>query len=216
MASSTPFQSPHSAPSFSSSVAVSVPFCLLISSTSILIMLSPQSIISSPYDHHRLDLSSLKFNHILMSQALQNLHPVENYLDVEYIHAFNWSEILLELPFTDSFYIVVFRSTLAKNDHTTKLALALADEKAHQEGQESGGLLKYWFGTAQLDGRNLATCVWTHERAATLASTLGSHQRAVELVQSGVYSKWKIERYALHIMNGGYRFVALNSPHSNL
>lgn len=179
-------------------------------------MLSPLTIISSPYEHHLLDLTRLKNdNHVTMSLALQNLQPVENYLDVEYIHAFNWSEILLDLPFTDTFYIVVFRSTLSsKGDSTTiKAQLAQFDEKAHQEGLQSGGLLKYWFGTAQADGRNLATCVWTHEQAATRASKLGSHQRAIELVRSGVYEKWRIERYLLHVKDGAFQFTSLSSPH---
>jgi len=32
------------------------------------------------------------------------------------------------------------------------------DEGSHAEATKSGGLLKYWFGMPDEDGRNLATC----------------------------------------------------------
>ena len=55
-----------------------------------------------------------------------------------------------------SFYIVVFRSRIPPT--TSRLQLGELDERAHAEAMQSGGLLKYWFGVPDGEGRNLATC----------------------------------------------------------
>ena len=61
---------------------------------------------------------------------------------------FKWKET--------AFYVVTFRSKLKEgidNDYLYKL-----DAESHREACESGGLLKYWFGKADGERRNLATC----------------------------------------------------------
>ena len=57
---------------------------------------------------------------------------------------------------SSKFYIVVFRSQLQQS--TDRLELGAMDERSHAEANKSGGLLKYWFGSADAEGRNLATC----------------------------------------------------------
>jgi hypothetical protein len=55
-----------------------------------------------------------------------------------------------------SFYVVVFRSQLKPDIDQDRLYLL--DYESHREACESGGLLKYWFGKADGERRNLATC----------------------------------------------------------
>lgn len=84
-----------------------------------------------------------------------------------YKEAFNWQEIVNKLrklseaegadyvlPET-AFYVIVFRSTLPPGVNTPELAAL--DKGAHREAVESGWLLKYWFGTPDQSGKNLAT-----------------------------------------------------------
>lgn len=55
--------------------------------------------------------------------------------------------------------IVVFRSQVPPT--TSRHALGELDQRSHAEAMKSGGLLKYWFGMPDADGRNLATCTLT-------------------------------------------------------
>ncbi|RPA77171.1 hypothetical protein BJ508DRAFT_417262 [Ascobolus immersus RN42] len=59
-----------------------------------------------------------------------------------------------------SYFVIVFRSQIQKG--TSRPYLGLLDEGAHEEAVAAGGLLKYWFGVPDENGRNLATCVWRH------------------------------------------------------
>lgn len=61
---------------------------------------------------------------------------------------------------TWKYYVIVFRSQIKPG--TERPYLGLLDEGAHVEAVEAGGLLKYWFGVPDAEGRNLATCLWRH------------------------------------------------------
>ncbi|KAJ3129584.1 hypothetical protein HK101_005214, partial [Irineochytrium annulatum] len=64
----------------------------------------------------------------------------------------------LPLPSTTShhtYYIVAFRSTRHPTSSTS--LLHSADALAHMEATRNGGLLRYWYGVADSQGRNLAT-----------------------------------------------------------
>lgn len=124
---------------------------------------------TSPYNEepHLLDLSSLAVPQQFLAQALVYLRPVRNdYATASYIDSFNWSEIIHALKnllgssnhgwVQRSFYIVVFRSQVLAT--TDRLHLGALDKRSHAEAMKSGGLLKYWFGTPDICGRNLATC----------------------------------------------------------
>lgn len=126
-------------------------------------------LISSPYNNpgHYLGLSSLPTPSLLFAKALTTLKPTRpDYATTEYAVALNFPAVVAELRsqsrslgFTwreTSFYVVVFRSRLKEgidNDWLYKL-----DYESHREACESGGLLKYWFGKADGERRNLATC----------------------------------------------------------
>ena len=126
-------------------------------------------LVVSPYTsrEHLLDLRSLRKNEQLIAKAFTVLQPVdEKYATASYTTAFNWPTVIDTLrslaqaakyQWSDQhLYIVVFRSQLPPT--TDRQALGEMDRISHAEATKSGGLLKYWFGTPDADGRNLATC----------------------------------------------------------
>jgi len=136
---------------------------------------SNRFLVASPYTApaHLLDLSTVDRPQQLMVKALVSMRALTPaYAVAPYPDAFNWDEVVSQLsrlasedeegsifPET-SFYIIVFRSRIAPT--TSRPHLGELDAEAHREAMVSGGLLKYWFGTPDQDGRNLATCVWRH------------------------------------------------------
>jgi hypothetical protein len=128
-------------------------------------------LISSPYNNpgHYLDLTHLPTPSLLFAKALSALQPLSPaYATLPYASALNFDAVLTVLrslippdyvfPRT-SFYVVVFQSKLKAGidqDWLYKL-----DYESHAEACESGGLLKYWFGRADEERRNLATCMYT-------------------------------------------------------
>ena len=126
-------------------------------------------LVVSPYRsrEHLLDLRNLQINQQMLAKALTALQPVRfNYATCPYAFAFNWSTVIDELHSliqkvnyvwtTQHFYIVVFRSRIPPT--TNRVHLAELDRVSHTEASKSGGLLKYWFGVPDDEGRNLATC----------------------------------------------------------
>ena len=127
-------------------------------------------LVVSPYafQPHLLDLRTLENSQKLLARALTLLKPVRiDYATAPYQESFNWTSVIDHLRFLNEeaghiwsrqhFYIVVFRSQVPPT--TSRVELGLLDEKAHAEATESGGLLKYWFGEPDENGRNLATCM---------------------------------------------------------
>lgn len=126
-------------------------------------------LVVSPYTDrvHLLDLTILNQAQILLSQALTILSPATAaYATSPYIASFNWVEVFSFLaaavkaanyPWKEQvFYIVVFRSQVPPT--TDRSHLGALDKRAHAEAMQTNGLLKYWFGVPDYDGRNLATC----------------------------------------------------------
>ena len=127
-------------------------------------------LVVSPYafQPHLLDLRTLEYSQNLLARALTLLKPVRtDYATAPYHESFNWASVIDHLRFLNEeaghfwswqhFYIVVFRSQVPPT--TNRVELGELDEKAHAEATQSGGLLKYWFGKPDENGRNLATCV---------------------------------------------------------
>lgn len=126
-------------------------------------------LVASPYTSrpHLLDLTTLTRAQILLAKALTILSPTTPaYATSPYIDAFNWDVVFTYLAAAvkseafhwqdQYFYIVVFRSQVPPS--TDRSHLGELDKAAHIEAVKSGGLLKYWFGTPDVDGRNVATC----------------------------------------------------------
>lgn len=142
-----------------------------------------------------------------------------------YVH--NW----WKMEYTDPSHlpdlvIVVFRSQVPPT--TSRHALRDLDQESHAEAMKSGGLLKYWFGMPDADGRNLATCklisslpkmlntqrmeggllmnrhgvgIWRKHSDARPASSGHGHKAAARATAS-MYTEWGIERLRLEIANG--------------
>ena len=59
-------------------------------------------------------------------------------------------------------------------------------------------LCRYWFGTANDKGRNLATCLWRNREDAKRGLGGKGHHKAASAVRV-LYTEWKIERLRLTI-----------------
>jgi hypothetical protein len=126
---------------------------------------------TSPYSDptHLLDLNSLAKPLQLFAEALTSMRLVTHeFATAPYHKAYNWDSIAdiysrsmrAEQPDgiieSQHFYVIVFRSRV--NKHADRQLLGELDRAAHLEAVEGGGLLKYWFGSPNEVGRNLATC----------------------------------------------------------
>lgn len=148
-------------------------------------------LISSPYNTpgHYLDLTTLTTPSLLFALALTSLKPARpDYATAPYPSALNFPTVLSTLrsllsqtsyhwPPT-TFYVVIFRSIL--NRGVDQDWLYKLDFESHREACESGGLLKYWFGKADLEGerRNLATCFWQSREDARVGGLGPWHAKA--------------------------------------
>jgi len=171
----------------------------------------PNFLVVSPYEEqpHLLDLRTLDTANQLLAKALVGMKSLRSdYATAPYVETFNWSEIVGTVEKLaaasnfawkeQSFYIVVFRSRIPPT--TVYAELGALDKAAHAEATESGGFLKYWFGTPDEAGRNLATCVWRNLEDARIGSVGPAHRRAAGAARV-LYTEWKIERLRLVIQD---------------
>ncbi|KAI4919605.1 hypothetical protein J4E90_001742 [Alternaria incomplexa] len=177
-------------------------------------------LISSPYNipGHYLDLSSphLTASSRLLALALTVLKPATpTYATASYTQALNFDSVLTALReliarenFTwreTSFYVVVFRSQLKEG--IDEEYLYRLDEESHREACESGGLLKYWFGKADGERRNLATCFW-HSREDAYKGGLGPWHRKARAAGRELYESIVFSTYRFTVADGAeeYKF----------
>lgn len=126
-------------------------------------------LVVSPYTTlpHLLDLRTLEEPQRLLAKSLTLLQSTQDdYATAPYHKSFNWDAVVDQLRSLlgssnhhwnhQYFYIVVFRSQIPPT--TDRTHLIELDQKSHAEATRSGGLLKYWFGMPDQNGRNLATC----------------------------------------------------------
>lgn len=167
---------------------------------------------TSPYfeSGHLLELSSLPLNYQIISFSLQSLAPIaeRKYAFVAYIDAFNISTIVklvreychrLQYQFPETkVYVIAFRSILHKEVQKSsekRQFLADIDRQSHIEANQSGGLLKYWFGTPDdVHGQNLATCWWKSKSDAKAGGGGKAHREGMKKVKDW-FETWKVEEY---------------------
>lgn len=186
-------------------------------------------LVVSPYSHpsHLLRLHTVSKPNQLLAKALTKMKAVRaDYATASYKESFNWSTVvdtLEDLSLKEAyewqpefFFIVVFRSRI--KTVTDRVDLGLMDAEAHEEAMQSGGLLKYWFGIPDANGRNLATCklarkplpgeahlmdlgIWRNQDDAKRGGRGKGHQRAIRAI-AGLYNEWKVERLRFVIEPG--------------
>jgi len=169
-------------------------------------------IVVSPYVEapHLLDLRTLDMANQLLAKGLVKLRCLRrDYATAPYIEIFNWSEVVesvralatcSEFAWKEqSFYVVVFRSRIPPT--TLHDDLSVLDKAAHAEATKSGGFLRYWFGSPNAEGRNLATCVWRNQADARIGSIGEAHRRAAGAARI-LYTEWHIERLRLVVKDG--------------
>lgn len=146
---------------------------------------------ASPYeeDCHLTDLEPLDVQSQLFALALMSLRNLgDHYRQSSYETALNWAEVKVKLQAlaedagivwkAQNFYVVEFRSTLKENIDVP--LLYRLDKQSHQEAAESGGLLKYWYGTPDSERRNLATCeclCWVRQTPLTSIQACGGTRK---------------------------------------
>ncbi|KAA8909164.1 hypothetical protein FN846DRAFT_628555 [Sphaerosporella brunnea] len=169
-------------------------------------------LVASPYTDlaHLLDLATLSPPCQLIATALTAMQAVtDSYATTAYEDAFNWADVVARLaqlaeaggytyPET-SFYVIVFRSRVPHS--TSRAYLGDLDAETHREAVASGGLLKYWFGTPDKDGRNLATCLWRNRSDAKRGGAGKGHAQAMLEVR-GLYLEWRVERLRFIVGEG--------------
>ncbi|SMY27929.1 unnamed protein product [Zymoseptoria tritici ST99CH_1A5] len=151
--------------------------------------LTATHLISSPYSDalNQLHLPSLSLPSRLFALALTALRPIRpDYATAPYLESFNWTDVFALLRIlchrsnhewkASEFYVVIFRSKLLETADRERLGLL--DEMSHREACESGGLLKYWFGSTDGQRRNLATCLWSHREDAAKGGAGPWHKQA--------------------------------------
>ncbi|KAK3352837.1 hypothetical protein B0T25DRAFT_194973 [Lasiosphaeria hispida] len=166
-------------------------------------------LVVSPYTEqdHLLDLETLDVENQLLALSLAELECLrDDYATAPYLEIFNWDHVVATLRALaharnhvwkeTSFYIVAFRSQIPPT--TIYADLGVLDKAAHIEATTSGGFLKYWFGSPDVDGRNLATCIWRSQEDARKGGIGPAHRRAAGAARS-LYSFWKIDRHRLTI-----------------
>jgi hypothetical protein len=196
-----------------------------VSATSISRELDDSYLIVSPYteDDHLLQLDSVEPQCQFIARALtvmQVLRP--DYATSPYSETFNWPEVIAQLRQIltsnghkwqeQKFFVVVFKSQIPPT--TVYSDLGKLDKAAHAEATQSGGFLKYvwmssqayipadktryWFGSPDRMGRNLATCIWRSQDDARRGGTGPAHREAAGSARH-LYTDWNIERHALVI-----------------
>ncbi|OQO04030.1 hypothetical protein B0A48_10673 [Cryoendolithus antarcticus] len=166
---------------------------------------------ASPYTtrEHLLDLSTLAPPLQLFAKSLLHMQALRSdYATAPYSQAFNWQSIVDAYSdvATDNkvqlrleplhYFVVVFRSRI--NLDADRILLGQLDAAAHVEAVDGGGLLKYWFGTPDASGRNLATCIWRNREDARRGGGGPGHIGAM-MAARRMYNEWFVERLKLSV-----------------
>ncbi len=124
-------------------------------------------------------------------QQISPMHP--DYATRPIQDGFDWSSSLARCRF-DRLYLVVFRSVRRP---TADLDLLREhDDRAYAEALESGGLLRYFKGHANVRGECLSFCLWETREQAIEAAGAASHRSAAG-ISVRMYESYVLDRYWL-------------------
>ncbi|KAJ3064553.1 hypothetical protein HDU98_012041 [Podochytrium sp. JEL0797] len=133
----------------------------------------------------------------LVERGLDHFHAVtEDYFHASLPDCFNWDEVAERLgsEWEGEWFLVAFRSV--RNHFADAKQLYDADALAHSEALESGGLLKYWYGSLNEKRECLAMCIWSSRDFAKLATRKPYHILAMSLA-GRMYESYTLERWSL-------------------
>jgi hypothetical protein len=123
-------------------------------------------------------------------QRISPRHPDYATLSIE--DGFDWSS--LYCCSFERLYLVLFRS-LRRPEADLDL-LREQDDRAYEEAQEAGGLLRYFKGLANERGECLSFCLWETREQAREAAGAASHRSAAD-ISGKMYSSYVLDRYWL-------------------
>ena len=121
-------------------------------------------------------------------QRISPRHPDYATLSIE--DGFDWSS--LSCCSFERLYLVLFRS-LRRPEADLDL-LREQDDRAYEEAQEAGGLLRYFKGLANERGECLSFCLWETREQAREAAGAASHRSAAG-VSAQMYLAYSLERF---------------------
>ncbi|KAK5130747.1 hypothetical protein LTR08_001692 [Meristemomyces frigidus] len=169
-------------------------------------------LVSSPYVDfaNQLDLRNLDISYRLLAYALTLLEFVRpDYATAPYMTSLDWPAVFArlrglcaesDLPWErKELYVVIFRSQLKPN--ADRARLGQLDQESHREACQSGGLLKYWFGSCDAEQRNLATCIW-RSREDAAAGGRGPWHRLARSAASEMYESITFHTHKLVLEAG--------------
>ncbi|KAF0366337.1 hypothetical protein F8M41_013639 [Gigaspora margarita] len=131
------------------------------------------------------------------SEALKNLKEIDsNYATKHLEISFNWNQIATNIKNIEGeWYLVAFRPIGSKNANND--FLSIAKEKAYNEAENHGGLLKYWSSEFNQNRECLSMCIWASRDIAVEASKKPLHTIAKKLATESNYEFYALERYIL-------------------
>ncbi len=130
----------------------------------------------------------------VVHRACQRISPMyPDYAARPIQDGFSWSSSLAGCAF-DRLYLVVFRS-VRRPDADLDL-LREHDDRAYAEALESGGLLRYFKGHANVRRECLSFCLWETREQAIEAAGAASHRSAAG-ISVRMYESYVLDRYWL-------------------
>ena len=134
--------------------------------------------------------ATVPFHRLVPARAGYQTLPIQE--------GFNWSYTLEPLV-SGRWHLIVFRSQ--RKAGVDDSLLTTHDDLAFAEAMASGGLLRYYKGATDRNGRCLSLCVWQTRRHALAATRRPEHRVAANLAMQ-FYDSYDVERYVLRKRRG--------------
>jgi hypothetical protein len=130
----------------------------------------------------------------VLHRACQQISPIHpDYATRPIQEGFDWPSSLAGCRF-DRLYLVVFRSV--RRPTADLEVLREYDDRAYAEALDSGGLLRYFKGTANDRRECLSFCLWESREQAIRAAGAASHRSAAD-ISFQMYESYVLDRYWL-------------------
>jgi len=122
-----------------------------------------------------------------------SLRPRVGYQTVPIELAFDWARCLRDVD-RGTWYVVAFRSQRRPGADSARIEFL--DNLAFEEASRAGGLITYFKGTLDEQGRCLSVCVWEDRDRARRTVTASAHREAAAITHE-MYVWYRLERRLL-------------------